>query len=293
MTGQASEKPPAPGRWPLKAYANPEFLNSPAARLIRVLCEFQEPERRFRDMKVRNTVCFFGSSRIASPEKAAAALEGLPRTPAWRAADAAGRRKLRAAARRAEGNSRYYSAAMELAGRITRWSRTIGDPWKRFVVCSGGGPGIMEAANRGAIEAGGPSIGLNISLPEEQAPNDYQTRELAFEFHYFFVRKFWFFYLAKGLVIFPGGFGTFDEFFELATLVQTRKTVKRMPIVVFGSDYWNDVLDLEAMADWGVIGREDLEMFHLSDDVDEAFGYLKKELTRHYLTDLKTGAKRL
>jgi len=267
-----------PGKWPLKAYKNTEFLNSPHARQIRILCEFTEPERRFREAKVRNTVCFFGSARIKPPEGAEATRDALTSSPEWKAAGPARRRELREAADRTVAMARYYADAQALASRLTRWSQGIRDPWKRFVVCSGGGPGIMEAANRGAAEAGGPSVGLNISLPMEQAPNPYQTHELAFEFHYFFVRKFWFFYLAKGLVIFPGGFGTFDEFFELATLIQTGKTVKRMPVVVFGSEYWKEVLDFDALARWGMIGSEDLKMFHFSDDVDEAFNYLRKHL---------------
>jgi hypothetical protein len=271
-----------PGKWPLKAYKNIDFLNSPSARNIRILCEFVEPERRFRDAKVRNTVCFFGSSRIQPPEEARAAQRALSARPEWRGAGADERRALRERAGRAVTMSRYYADAMALAEKITRWSQGIADPWKRFLVCSGGGPGIMEAANRGAAAAGGPSVGLNISLPTEQAPNPYQTSELAFEFHYFFVRKFWFFYMAKGLVIFPGGFGTFDEFFELATLIQTGKTVKRMPVVVYGTDYWNEVIDFAALEKWGVIAPADLDMFHFSNDVDEAFNYLKKSLSSQY-----------
>jgi uncharacterized protein (TIGR00730 family) len=272
----------SPGKWPVKAYKNAEFLNSPQARNIRILCEFMEPERRFREAKIRNTVCFFGSARIQPPETAAAAQLALAASPEWKAAGAEERRALREAAARAVTMARYYADAMALADKLTRWSQGIRDPWKRFVVCSGGGPGIMEAANRGATAAGGPSIGLNISLPAEQSPNPYQSHELAFEFHYFFIRKFWFFYMAKGLVVFPGGFGTFDEFFELATLIQTRKTIKHMPVVVYGTEYWNEVLNFKALEKWGTISKSDLDMFHFSDDVDEAFAYLKKALIKHY-----------
>jgi len=178
--------------------------------------------------------------------------------------------------------SRYYEDAALLAEKLTRWSLSIENPAKRFYICSGGGPGIMEAANRGAQNAGGPSIGLNISLPFEQTPNPFQTRELSFEFHYFFVRKYWFFYLGKALVIFPGGFGTMDELFELLTLVQTQKTKKYMPIILYGSEYWNELINFNALVKWGTINREDLNLFHFFDDVDSAFEFLRDELLKLY-----------
>jgi len=181
-------------------------------------------------------------------------------------------------ARRDVRMSRYYRDAMELARRITEWSASQADPRRRLTVCTGGGPGIMEAANRGAAAAGGQSIGLNISLPQEQVPNPYQTPELALEFHYFFIRKFWFFYLARALVVFPGGFGTMDELFELLTLVQTRKSRKYMPIVIYGREYWDEVIDFEALVRRGAISPEDLQLFRFCDGVDEAFHFLKKEL---------------
>lgn len=244
--------------WPLKAYKNLDFLTSPDARIIRVLAEFVEPQGRLRRAGVYNTVVFFGSARAVSPE-------GNPKDE--------GAKRL----------SQYYKHAEALAKKLSIWSQTIDNPRKRFYVCTGGGPGIMEAANRGAREAGADSVGLNISLPMEQNPNPYQKHELSFEFHYFFIRKFWFFYMAKALVVFPGGVGTMDELFELLTIVQTNKTRKYMPIVLFGSDFWNEVINFEALVKWGTIAKEDLELFRIFDDVDEAFEYLKTELTKYYV----------
>lgn len=244
--------------WPLKAYKNLDFLNSPDARIIRVLTEFVEPQGRLRRAGVHNTVVFFGSARVAAPED-------KPKNEA------------------AKRLSRYYGHAAALAKKISQWSQTIKNPRKRFCICTGGGPGIMEAANRGAQEAGADSVGLNISLPMEQFPNPYQKHDLSFEFHYFFIRKFWFFYLAKALVVFPGGVGTLDELFELLTLVQTRKTSKYMPIVLFGSEFWNEVVNFDALVKWGTIAEKDLKLFRIFDDVDETFEYLKAELTKHYL----------
>ena len=179
--------------------------------------------------------------------------------------------------------ARYYDDAVTLAERLTKWSKGIPERKRRFVVCSGGGPGIMEAANRGAAQAGGYSIGLNISLPFEQMPNPYQTRELSFEFHYFFIRKFWFVYLAKALVVFPGGFGTLDELFEILTLVQTRKTAKKIPIVLYGEEFWKEVVRFDSLVKWGTISREDLDLFHFANNVDTAFEYIRDELTKRYL----------
>ncbi|MBD3316690.1 MAG: lysine decarboxylase [Chitinivibrionales bacterium] len=247
------------GEWPLKAYKNIDFLTSPDARIIRVLAEFVEPQGRLRREHVHHTIVFFGSAKAPSPE--------MQRTDGW-----------------ALRLGKYYDATVELARKVSEWSETISDPGKRFFVCSGGGPGIMEAANRGAKEANAMSVGLNISLPQEQIPNPHQTRELSFDFHYFFIRKFWFFYLAKALVVFPGGVGTMDELFELLTLVQTKKTAKYMPIVLFGSEFWNEVLDFDAMVKWGVISPEDLNLFRVFDDVDDAFVYLRDELTRRYVS---------
>lgn len=268
--------------WPVRSYHNADFLKSADARHVRVLCEFIEPANRLRRQKVQHLITMYGSARTPTPADAENALNKLRAKARGRKADKALRDQI-SAARRQVTMSRYYEDAALLAEKLTRWSAKIPDPRRQFVICSGGGPGIMEAANRGAARAGGRSVGLNISLPFEQLPNPYQTPELAFEFHYFFIRKFWFVYLSKGIVAFPGGFGTMDEFFELLTLVQTQKIKKAMPIVLFGSEYWNDILNFDGFIKWGTISPKDLKLFRVIDDVDEAFQYLKKELTRHYL----------
>lgn len=270
----------AHGDWPVKAYKNLEFLNSPEARPVRLLCEFIEPSTRFRKYRVKDTIVFFGSARIKSPQEARREIERLESSRTARPS-ATWQAQLRAA-QVALKTSAYYEAAADLAERMTRWSKSLRGTSRRFIVCSGGGPGIMEAANLGAGRADGLSIGLNISLPFEQIPNPYQSRELAFEFHYFFIRKFWFVYLAKALIVFPGGFGTLDEFFEILTLIQTRKTAKSMPVVLYGREFWNKVINFEALAEWGMIAREDLDLFRIMDSVDEAFEYLKSELIRLY-----------
>ena len=263
----------------MKAYNNREFLNSPDARTVRVLSEFLEPAARFREQGIENTVVFFGSARTMSHEDAEKKLSEIevkiggcddPPQDLKEARDDATRDLLM---------SKYYEDAMELADRLTTWSIKQTDPEKQVVICSGGGPGIMEAANRGAQRAGGKSIGLNISLPFEQSPNKYQSEELSLEFHYFFVRKFWFASMAKAMVIFPGGFGTFDEMFELLTLVQTEKTSELDAIIAYGSDYWNEVINFEAIAKWGMISPEDLDLFEFADDVDTAFEHLKSKIS--------------
>lgn len=266
----------------VKAYRNEEFLKGPDARLVRILAEYLEPESRFRRLKVQDTVVFFGSARSLPMDEAnrkwkelEIRLKQKPYGKKERLEREMGMLSLRMA--------EYYEAARELAKRLTEWSRTLPGKMRRFVVCSGGGPGMMEAANRGAQEGGGLSVGLNISLPFEQDPNPYIPEELCFEFHYFFMRKLWFAYLARGMVIFPGGLGTLDELCEILTLVQTRKLKKVLPIVVFGKDYWSQILDFEALVRWGTISPQDQSLFRMMDDVDEAFEYLKAELTRLYL----------
>lgn len=264
-----------------KAYKNLEFLTSPDARTVRVLCEFIEPRTRFRDFDVEDTIVFFGSARIKDQQESDALLK---EAQAALAADPENA-ELQLAVKKAEKGQKlaqYYEQSRELARRLTAWAMTR-DGGRRFLVCSGGGPGIMEAANRGADEAGGKTIGLNISLPFEQEENPYITPELCFEFHYFFIRKFWFMYLAKALVVFPGGFGTMDELFEVLTLIQTGKAQKIMPVVLFGTEYWNKVMNLEHLLEWGTISPEDLELFKVFDDVDSAYDYITKELTRLYL----------
>ncbi|HKQ62184.1 MAG TPA: LOG family protein [Candidatus Polarisedimenticolaceae bacterium] len=257
-----------------KAYKNIDFLTSREARSLRILSEYLEPQVRFAHYNVTDTVVFFGSARAIAPDAAAEALA---------AAEHRGVPEQIDEARRVMRLSAYYDAARRLARMLTEWSKGLQLPSRRFIVCSGGGPGMMEAANRGASEAAGISIGLGISLPMEASANPYITRELGFEFHYFFMRKFWFVYLAKALVVFPGGFGTMDELFELLTLVQTRKTGKHMPIVLYGREFWDEAVNMEAMVDWGTISREDLDLFHKASSVEEAFDYLTGELTRQYL----------
>lgn len=256
----------------IKAYKNQNFINSPDARMLRILAEYLEPESRFRELRVKDTIVFFGSARIPSHEVATAEVEAAEK----------GEGDLEKAKKRLE-ISRYYEEARELAKRLTTWSKSLEDTDRRFVICSGGGPGIMQAANQGASEAKGENIGLNISLPFEQSDNQYITRRLSFEFHYFFMRKFWFSYLAKAMVIFPGGFGTLDEFMEVVTLVQTFKIKKRLPIVLYGTEYWDQVLNFEPMVRFGTISPEDPDMFLRTDSVDEAYEYIVKELEEHAL----------
>jgi uncharacterized protein (TIGR00730 family) len=253
---------------PPKAYLDPDFLGDPEARPIRILAEYLEPRARFAELHIEDTILFFGSARTLPRDVALARLEKA----------------------RAEGSeiaraevdlemSRYYEDTRELAKRLTVWSKGLKDTGRRFVVCSGGGPGIMEAANRGASEAKGVNIGLGISLPFEATSNPYITRRLSFEFHYFFMRKFWFLYLAKAMVIMPGGFGTLDELFEVLTFLQTGKTKKRMPIVLYGNDYWDQVFNLERMVHYRTIDAVDLNLIKKCDTVDAAFEYITTELS--------------
>jgi uncharacterized protein (TIGR00730 family) len=262
------------------AYHDEDFLESTDARPIRLLAEYLEPARRFRLENIQDTVVFFGSARVHSREAAEQALQVLQKKRGRRTAEHA---RLLKRSRKAIKWSRYYEEARELANRLTQWSLSLEDPHRRFVVTSGGGPGIMEAANRGAFEAGGKTIGLNIRLPFEQGPNRYITKGLHFEFHYFFMRKFWFAYLAKALVIFPGGFGTLDEMFEILTLSQTHKLSKKLLVILYGSEYWNEVFDLRPLADWGAINESDLDLLCRVDSADEAFEELKKFLETHHM----------
>jgi uncharacterized protein (TIGR00730 family) len=267
-----------------KAYTNIEFLRSADARIIRILSEFLEPMQRFRRQKIADTIVFFGSARTKPPQEAKEELALL--NDSLEKATGSIRNNLENQIRIAEKQiflSKFYSDAVELSKKLTLWSKSLNSSY-RFVVCSGGGPGMMEAANKGALEAKGKSIGLNINIPMEQYPNQFITPELNFDFHYFFMRKFWFMYLAKALVIFPGGFGTLDELFEVLTLIQTEKVKKHLPIVIYGSEYWKEVLNLDAMVKYGTISKSDLDLIKFCDSVDEAFTYLRDELTKHYLS---------
>ena len=263
------------------AYLDPTFLESFEARPIRLLAEYLEPLRRFREQKIQDTVVFFGSARVESRERAERALQAHRASRSGKA-DAQLDKTL-ADAQRALEWSRYYEEARDLAKRLTTWSQDLPSDNHRFVVTSGGGPGIMEAANRGAREAGGKTIGLNIRLPFEQGANRYITDGLHFEFHYFFMRKFWFAYLASAIVVFPGGFGTCDELFEILTLSQTDKLSKRTDVVLYGRDYWTPIINLQPMAEWGAIGAEDLDLLHYADSPAEAFDHLRDHLTAHHL----------
>jgi uncharacterized protein (TIGR00730 family) len=271
--------PPA-SKNPPKAYENMEFLHSPYGRHVRLLCEFIEPQHRLARNRIRDTVVFFGSARILSAEKARAALANAE--DAAKNLPPAEAETLLEKARTALRISAYYEAARELAADITRWSKTLPRPSHAFYVCSGGGPGIMEAANRGAAEAGGVTLGLGISLPYEQTNNPYITPGLGFEFHYFFIRKYWFISLARAMIIFPGGFGTMDELFELLTLVQTNKVQRHIPIVLFGSEFWNELLNFEIFRKWGLIDDADLGLFRIVDTVEEARTYILGQLEEVY-----------
>jgi uncharacterized protein (TIGR00730 family) len=226
---------------PVLAYHDPEFLVSDDARPLRIMAEYLQPLRAFREAHVSETVVFFGSARTSATGP----------------------------------NARYVDAATELARLVTEWSLSLPDNGHRLVVCSGGGGGIMEAANRGAALAGGRSVGLNIGLPHEQRPNPYITPELSFQFHYFFMRKLWFAHLARAIVVFPGGFGTFDELFEMLTLAQTRKLDRNMLILLYGSAYWNEVINFEALVRHGVVAAADLSLFSFVDEPREALERLK------------------
>src|ERR1700721_335837 len=292
--------PPLLERAPL-AYENPAFLNSPEGRPIRIVAEFLEPLARFRREQIQDTVVFFGSARFCGREEANHELELLDNTgstqpapseeqPAKPKEIAAGSatelQRKRAVA--AVEMARYYEDARRLAQMLTQWVKTIPSRKHRFVVTSGGGPGIMEAANRGAYEAGGKTIGMNILLPFEQRPNRYITPSLNLEFHYFFMRKLWFAYLAKALVVFPGGFGTLDEMFEILTLAQTQKLAKKITVVIYGSAYWKKIINFEAMVDAGVIAAPDLDLFKMSDSPEESFEFLKEGLTKYHLAPQQT-----
>jgi uncharacterized protein (TIGR00730 family) len=263
------------------AYKNEPFLSSPDGRILRILAEYQEPLSRFRREQIQDTVVFFGSARFQGSAAARTNLTAAERNDAK--APAPQQEKSLKQAMAAVDMARYYEDARRLAFLLTQWSIQIPARRRRFVVTTGGGPGIMEAANLGAHEAGGKTIGLNINLPFEQYPNPYITPALNFEFHYFFMRKFWFAYLAKALVIFPGGFGTIDELFEILTLAQTDKLAKKILVVIYGSEYWHRIMNFQAFVDAGTVSPEDLDLFKFVDSPEDAFAFLREGLTEHHL----------
>lgn len=256
------------------AYENPEFLNSPDGRVLRIMSEYVEPLSRFRREQIQDTVVFFGSARFHSLEEAQKAMQSAG------SSNEDGKRKL---AEAGVNMARYYEDARRMAFLLSQWASQIPARRRRFVVTTGGGPGIMEAANRGAREAGAKTVGLNIRLPFEQYPNPYITPSLNFEFHYFFMRKFWFAYLAKALVIFPGGFGTMDELFEILTLAQTQKLAKKILVVIYGREYWDRLINFQTMVDAAAISAKDLELFKIVDSPEEGFEYLRDGLTKYHL----------
>ncbi len=266
----------------LKAYENIDFLNSSDARILRILSEFLEPKTKFRKHKIVDTIVFFGSARLMSKKKSTAALNKFktidPKdTP---------NEKLAVALRNAQHMvkmSKYYEDAVELSKRLTEWSLSLDTSGNRFIICTGGGPGIMEAANKGAKLAGGYSLGLNISIPFEQFVNKYVSPDLRFEFHYFFMRKFWFAYLAKALIVFPGGFGTMDEFFEILTLIQTDKIKKKMLLIVYDEKYWKNIINFDGLVANAVISPSDLNLFSFCENVDDAFKLITRHFEKYYL----------
>lgn len=260
---------------PEKAYKNAHFLGSVPARPLRILSEYFEPLTRFQKHKVRNTIVFFGSARLLSSDDAKKNLKALQSQKASKAKIDEAKKMVKMAP--------YYDDAVELARLITVWSKkTFGATKKRYLVCTGGGPGIMEAGNRGAYIADGESVGLSISLPFETNANPFITHDLSFEFHYFFTRKYWFSYLAKALIIFPGGFGTLDELAEILTLIQTQKIKKKIPIVMYGTKFWDKVINMQALVDHGTISKSDLDLMTFCDTPKEAFDFIKKQVRKHH-----------
>lgn len=274
------------------AYENKSFLNGPDGRALRILSEYQEPLARFRHERVQDTVVFFGSARFKSSSAASEGLKVLQKPGSSIITPPDEQEKIKRA-EAAVDMARYYEDARRLARMLTEWSLQLKSKRRRFVVTTGGGPGIMEAANLGAREAGGKTIGLNISLPFEQVPNPYISPELNFEFHYFFMRKLWFAYLAKALVVFPGGFGTLDELFEILTLAQTEKLAKKIAVLIYGQSYWKKVLNLEALADAGAISPDDVHLFHYVDSPEQGFEILKDHLTRYHLNAPPPSARKV
>ncbi len=263
---------------PKKAYENDNFLNSADGRVLRMLSEYLHPKSKFRKHKIMDTIVFFGSARLKSKRDALADFRKInkmnPKAPDFA-------QKLRYSQLIVD-MSRYYEDAVELSRRLTEWSLNLDTTANRFIVCTGGGPGIMEAANKGAKKAGGYSVGLNISIPFEQFVNRYVTPDLSFEFHYFFMRKFWFAYLSKALIIFPGGFGTMDECFEVLTLVQTEKIKKKLLMVIYDEKYWKSIINFEVLVEKGMISESDLKLLNFCSSIDEVFDKVVKHLEKYY-----------
>lgn len=264
---------------PLKSYENLKFLHSSDARIVRILSEFVYPQAKFKEYKIFDTVVFFGSARIKSKKDALKEYNLIKNSDPKKTPNFAN--KLRSA-QQSMVMSKYYEDAVELSKRLTEWSMNLSKDEKRFIICTGGGPGIMEAANKGAKLAGGHSIGLNISIPFEQFVNKWVTPELSFEFHYFFMRKYWFTYLAKTLIVFPGGFGTLDEFMEILTLLQTEKVKKKMLIVAYDEKFWKSVINFDQLVEYGTISRDDIKLMNFCSSVDEAFKVITKHLEKNY-----------
>ena len=264
---------------PTKAYQDLDFLNSSDGRTIRILTEYLQPKSKFKKHKIMDTIVFFGSARLKAKKDALKDYNKIKSSNPNQIENFAS--KLREAQNYLD-MSRYYEDAVELSKRLTEWSMNLETSANRFIVCTGGGPGIMEAANRGAKKAGGYSIGLNISIPFEQFVNRYVTPDLSFEFHYFFMRKFWFAYLSKALVIFPGGFGTMDELFEVITLVQTEKIRKKLAVIIYDRKYWNKILNFDSLVELGMISKSDLNLFTMCDTIDEAYNAIIKHLKKYY-----------
>lgn len=262
-----------------KAYKNQDFLSSADARAIRILSEYFEPRSRFIKNKIADTIVFFGSARIISRKDALKLVESSKKETA-----SSPKRKFDGAVKLLE-MSKYYEDAVELSKRLTAWSKSLKQENNRFIICSGGGPGIMEAANKGAKLAGGHSIGLNISIPFEQFVNKYVDPDLAFEFHYFFMRKLWFVYLAKALIVFPGGFGTMDELMEVLTLLQTKKITKKMKIVMYDENYWREIINFDALIEHGTIGKDDMKLFDFCSTVDEAYEKITSHFQKYFLNN--------
>lgn len=264
---------------PSKAYEDSDFLYSSDGRSVRILTEFLQPRSKFRKHKIMDTIVFFGSARLVSKRDALKEYNKIKSLNPKSTENFTG--KLREA-QRLVNMSRYYEDAVELSRRLTEWSMNLETMANRFIICTGGGPGIMEAANKGAKKAGGYSIGLNISIPYEQFINKYVTPDLSFEFHYFFMRKFWFAYLSKAFVIFPGGFGTMDELFEVVTLIQTAKMKKKLALVIYDKNYWNKIINFDGLVEQGMISKSDVNLFSMCSNIDDAYSIIIKHLNKYY-----------